>query len=531
VIAFNLFGHSNGDGSRQSARRSLTRLTTFATLSRRERGFAAACVLVLLLCSATTQAVVVRPVEAPADEPDYYRIIQLPIPEGVVLEAGAMDLMPDGKLAVATRRGDVYLVEKPFSDPPTDVKFHKFASGMHEVLGLAQKDGQLYCMQRGELTLLEDTDNDGRADVYKTIADGWDITGDYHEFNFGSKFDRDGNLWMTLCLTGSSSSAGKYRGWCLRFTPEGKLIPTASGIRSPGGMGMNAEGDMFYTDNQGPWNGSCALKHLAPGSFQGNPESLKWYELTDAIGPAPKMPESGSRMHIEAAKIPQLMPPPVIFPYPVMGQSASGIECDLSGGKFGPFSKQMFVADHTHATVMRVYLEKVNGRYQGACFPFRSGFGSGALSMLFAPDGSLFVGGTSRGWGSQGRDPYALERLVWTGKTPFEVHEMRAKHDGFELTFTQPVDAETAGDPDSYEIATHTYIYQKNYGSPEVDQTTPSITRAVVANDRRSVRLHIDGLQLGHVHTLQLDGVRSAEGKPVLHAQAYYTLNQIPAKE
>jgi hypothetical protein len=53
----------------------------------------------------------------------------------------------------------------------------------------------------------------------------------------------------------------------------------------------------------------------------------------------------------------------------------------------------------------------------------------------------------------------------------------------------------------------------------------------VVANDRKSVRLHIDGLQLGHVHTLQLDGVRSAEGKPVLHAQAYYTLNQIPAKE
>lgn len=489
---------------------------------------AASCIAFFLLCAATARAVVVRPVPAPADEDQYYRIVTLPIPPGIVLEVGAMDFMPDGKLAVATRRGDIYLVENALSDPPQDLKFHRFASGMHELLGLAQKNGQLYALQRGELTMPVDTDGDGRADLYKTLADGWDITGDYHEFAFGSKFDRNGDLWITLCLTGSSSSAGKYRGWCMRFTPDGKLIPTASGIRSPGGMGMNAEGDMFYTDNQGPWNGSCALKHLAPGSFQGNPESLPWYDITDAIGPKPQMPESGSRMHIEAAKIPQLMPPPVIFPYPVMGQSASGIDCDLSQGKFGPFSKQLFVGDHTHSTVMRVYLEKVNGRYQGACFPFRAGFGSGSLGLTFAPDGSLFVGGTSRGWSSQGREPFALERLVWTGKTPFEIHEMRARHDGFELTFTQPVDPETAGDVDSYEMTTHTYIYQKNYGSPEVDATTPTITRAVVSKDRMSVRLHMDQVQLGHVHVLDIHGVRSADHKPVLHPQAYYTLNQIP---
>lgn len=51
------------------------------------------------------------------------------------------------------------------------------------------------------------------------------------------------------------------------MTPDGKSMPTCSGIRSPGGIGMNADGDVFYTDNQGPWNGTCGLKHLIPGKF------------------------------------------------------------------------------------------------------------------------------------------------------------------------------------------------------------------------------------------------------------------------
>ena len=92
-------------------------------------------------------------------------------------------------------------------------------------------------------------------------------------------------------------------------------------------------------------------------------------------------------------------------------------------------------------------------------------------------DGSLIVGGTNRGWGSRGNKPFAIERLVWTGKVPFEVHEMKAKPDGFELTFTQPIDTSTAGKPDSYVMKTFTYIYQSAYGSPEVDATTPTITK------------------------------------------------------
>ncbi|HEX5103737.1 MAG TPA: hypothetical protein VFV87_08010 [Pirellulaceae bacterium] len=485
--------------------------------------------LVLIVGILLVAAPVFAQPDKPHTEDDYYRLVRFPMTEQVVLEAGALEMLPDGKLAVATRRGDIYLVEQPFAAEPEQIFPLPFARGLHEVLGLAWKDGWLYCVQRCDVTRIKDSDGDGRADVFEVVADGWEISGDYHEYAFGSKFDKEGNLWVTLCLTGSFSSEVKYRGWCLRITPDGKVIPTTSGLRSPGGVGANAAGDMFYTDNQGPWNGACALKWLRPGAFVGHPGGNRWYEVTGGVmGQRPAEPQSGSRMMTEAQKIPQLEPPAVYFPYGKMGQSAAGIACDTTGGKFGPFQNQLFVGDQTHSTVMRVDLEKVKGHYQGACFPFRQGFGSGSLSLLMTKEGSLFVGGTNRGWGSRGSQPYSLDRLDWTGKTPFEIHEMHALPTGFELTFTEPVEAATAGDPKSYKLSTYTYIYQAAYGSPEVDPTEPKITKIEVSPDGKKVRLTIDKLQEGHVHELHLDGVRSAAGQPLLHPAAYYTLNYIP---
>jgi glucose/arabinose dehydrogenase len=463
-------------------------------------------------------------------EADYYPLTTFAIPSDVSLEVGALELLPDDRLAVSTRRGEIWLVERPF-DSPEQMKWSRFAHGLHEVLGLAWKDGWLYVTQRGDVSRLKDADGDGTADTFEIVNDDWHISGDYHEYAFGSKFDKDGNLWVVLCLTGSFSSEVKYRGWCLRITPDGRSIPTCSGIRSPGGIGMNAVGDMFYTDNQGPWNGTCSLKHLIPGKFVGHPGGNKWYDLPEAraaMGPRPADPQSGSRFIAQARLIPQYEPPAILFPYKKMGQSASGIACDTSGGKFGPFVNQLFVGDQTNSTVMRCYLEQVDGHYQGACFPFREGFGSGSLALLMTAQGALFVGGTNRGWGSRGNKPFALERLDWTGKTPFEILEMRAQPDGFELHFTAPVNREQASRPESYQLQTYTYIYQAAYGSPEVDFTTPTIRSATVSDDGRIVNLVIDGLQEGHIHELVASGVTSTAGLPLLHKEAYYTLNRLP---
>src|SRR5256714_4293541 len=160
--------------------------------------------------------------KAPTED-DYYKLLRYQTPKDQVLEAGAIEALPGGKIAVGTRRGEIWVIENGLTDDPTQAKFTRFASGLHEVLGLAYKDGWLYVTQRCDLSRLKDTDGDGRADVFEVVSDGWSITGDYHEYAFGSRFDKDGNIWVTLCLTGSFNSNDKYRGWAGKITPKGKF--------------------------------------------------------------------------------------------------------------------------------------------------------------------------------------------------------------------------------------------------------------------------------------------------------------------
>jgi hypothetical protein len=465
----------------------------------------------------------------PAQEAAHYPIVDIPIPGDIVLEVGGIEILPGKRIAVSSRRGDIYIVEGAYTDDPDDDQWTPWATGLHEVLGIAWKDGWLYATQRPEVTRMKDEDGDWRADVFESVSSAWGINGDYHEYAFGSRHDKEGNIWVVLCLTGSGGASSDFRGWCVRVTPDGKMLPTASGIRSPGGIGQNHLGDMFYCDNQGLWNGTSSIKPLPVGGFVGNPVGNKYYSLTKAIGEQPANPKSGSRIAIEREKIPQLIPPAALFPHGKLSNSPTGIACDTTG-KFGPFTNQLFVGEQTMSTVLRVALEKVNGVYQGAAFPFRGKFRSGNVAVRLGPDGSMFVGGTDRGWGARGGKRFALERCHFNGTVPFEILEMKAKPDGFELIFTQPVDPQSAADLTSYRMSAYNYIYQSGYGSPVVDKSTPSITSATVSTDRKSVRLKVDGMIKGNIHELNLPGVKNTEDKALLHAVGYYTLNEIPGK-
>ncbi|MBG7608753.1 MAG: hypothetical protein IZT59_12105 [Verrucomicrobia bacterium] len=461
---------------------------------------------------------------------DFYLREEIPLPEGEIMEISSIALMPDEQVAVATRRGDIWVCSGAYGEDLSKVTWKKFAGGLHEPLGMFYKDGSLFLTQRPEFSRIQDTDGNGEADVFETINSGWGISGDYHEYAFGSRPDPNGDVWVTLCLTGSFNPGADWRGWTMRITPDGKMIPTCSGIRSPGGIGQNAEGDMFYTDNQGTWNGSSSLKWLKPGSFQGNPTANKYHKLANL--PAPPEVESGSRVLKEHLKYPEYIPPAVVFPHAKVGQSPTGIAVDTSGGKFGPWENQLYVGEQTHSQIQRVCLEKINGIYQGAVFLFLEGFESGLIPVRYDNDkGIIFGGGSNRGWASRGSKKFTFERAKWTGKTPFEILTMSAKPDGFVLNFTEPVEEKSATDLKSYSMEAWTYILQKDYGSPEVDQATPVIKKAVLSPDKKSVRLTIEGLVRGHVHHLNSSGVKSASGQGLWHKDAYYTLNEIPKIE
>ncbi len=326
-----------------------------------------------------------------ADLPEAaYTVTPYEIPEGIKLEASGLALMPDGKLAVSTRRGEVWILGHPGADPskPEAVGFHRFASGLHEVLGLAWHEGALYATQRSEVTKLRDTDGDSVADEYRTAAKGWGVSGNYHEYAYGPVFDPGGAMWITLNATmgarvemaGQRATKFPWRGWAMIQQPGGQLEPLCAGLRSPSGLGSNAAGDVFCTDQQGNWVGTNPLLHLRKGAFFGHGDSLKDMQRPDSPVRDPgKLPQAITVA--EAAKrIPGYALPAVWFPYVKMGQSPTGVVCDKTDGKFGPFAGQLFVGEFVLSGVNRVFLEKVGGEYQGACFHFIDGLECGALA-------------------------------------------------------------------------------------------------------------------------------------------------------
>jgi azurin len=140
----------------------------------------------------------------------------------------------------------------------------------------------------------------------------------------------------------------------------------------------------------------------------------------------------------------------------------------------------------------------------------------------------MFGGMTSRGWSSTGKDLFGLQRMVWNGKMPFEMAEIHAMSDGFELTFSKPVDKTTAVNADNYDINSFTYQYHHTYGSPVIQNKTHVIKAIIVSEDLTKVRLVLDESRRYFIHEIKPKGVKSKENEPLLHEFAYYTLNNIP---
>ena len=475
-----------------------------------------------------------------AEEVDYYPVVTLldssaatdsratvwKPGKGLVLEVSGLELLSDDRLAIAIRKGEVWMAENPFGDPK-EIRFKQFASALLEPLGVMQQGDSLVVAQRTELTRIRDADGDGRADEYLTHASGWHVSGNYHAYIYGPKADGKGNLWLTTNIDIGSDSRNDlpWSGWALRVGPDGQVAPIAAGMRSPCALGVNGVGDVFFADQQGDWIPTNSLHHIRPGVFFGNPNGVfkgnGIVELSAAIPSGRSYPDA-------VCALPELVPPAVWFPYKKVGRSPTDIVLDTSKGKFGPFGGQLFISDFTHAMISRVFLEKVDGEYQGACFKFREGFPSAVVRLAMSDSGVMFVGMTNRGWSSRGGSAYGLQRMSWSGKVPFEVKEMRAKPDGFELVFTQPVDVQTAKDAASYAMSSYTYRYHRTYGSPEINTKSHAVQVTHVSADKTRVRIAVPGLRPMYVHELRLPGIRSNTGQPLLHPEAYYTLNRIP---
>jgi glucose/arabinose dehydrogenase len=448
----------------------------------------------------------------------HYAIESFPLPPEVALKVTGLAWLPNGDLAVCTWPGEVWIVEQA-QGPATGVRYRRFARGLNEPLGLVVVSGDLVVAQKPELTRLRDTDGDGVADRYECLNDDWDFTGNYHAFTFGPALAEDGSYLLAFCGQRARWDV-TYASWLVRIAADGsKVEPLAGGLRAPNGLGFfGPNRDLFVTDNQGNWIGASKLNHVRSGHTYGYP----------AARPATRAQWDQPSADFD--------PPAVWFPRK-LAPSPAGFATIPENG-FGPFGGQLVVADFQNATVLRVALEQVNGRWQGAVFPFLKNFGSGANRVLFDPQGRLYVGGVkNQAWPSAGPFEQALERVRFTGKMPFEIQHVRAQPDGFELTFTAPVNREFAGDPDSYFASQFNYRHHQEYGSPEFDHdgkpgsaTTIKITAAEVSADGRRVRLRLSGWKTGYATRVVASALESDKGEFLRSDEFYYTLNSIPAE-
>lgn len=423
---------------------------------------------------------------------------------------GGLAFMPDGRMVVTTwdTMGGVYLLDGVTTGDTTQITVKKIAQGLAEPLGVEVVDGDIYVLQKHELTRLIDHDGDEVIDEYETICDSWGATTDFHEFAFGLAY-KDGYFYAALSMAMrlmSNEEQHPDRGRAIRISRKnGSFTSINYGLRTPNGVGWGVDSALFVTDNQGQWLPANKLIHVKEGEYLG----MRW-----------GIPRNAPTLPVES-------PPAIWLPQDEIGNSPS--EPVLI--PFGPYKGQMLHGDVTHGGIKRDFVEKVGGHYQGAVFRFSQGFEAGVNRMRWGPDSALYLGGVGMvgGW-SWKEKQYGLQKIKFNGKTTFEMLAVRAMPDGFEIELTEPLASDYVVNADSFRIEQWRYEPTAAYGGPKLDHKRLAIRSIERTDNDRKLRLVIDGLRERHVVYVALPSdFRSVSGQSLWSNEAWYTLNTLPS--
>ena len=461
-----------------------------------------------------------------------YIVETLSIPTGLHAETGGIAFLPDGRLVACFLRGEVMIY-----NPETKV-WTLFAEGLHEPLGvLPLSESEILVMQKPELTRLKDTDGDGQADVYETATDNFGMAGNYHEWTYGPVKDRDGNLFISFNTASEwgiimdevrgkldttlvpfepkqKFAAVPYRGWVAKLTTSGEFIPYAYGFRSPSGLLISPDNELFVADNQGDWVGTSPLFKVEQNKFYGHPASMIWVPGWNKGDPS-KLPVEELNVERQRAV--------VQFPYGIIAASPTQPIFDNTNGAFGPFAGQMLIGEMNQERIIRVMLEQVGGVWQGACIPFidKHGLRKGNNRLAFSPDGSLYVGQVQHGYiGDTG-----IQRIVFTGKDPVDIRSMNITDEGFDLHFTQPMDEASLRDTANYHFRHYFYEYHLKYGSDQFDIQKVGVKDIEVSDGGKKVSLKLENLKPGYIYELTMGELKSEEGDMLENKLVCYTVN------
>jgi hypothetical protein len=455
---------------------------------------------------------------------------------------GALAFLPDGKLALTTfppknngvfreeTNGSLYIITNPTEKDTSKINLVKVTDDLHDPLGMTWHDGALYVADRNEVSKWTDTDNDGIPDKRESFASGW-VSDNYHHFTFGLPY-HDGHFYLTLSTNITFSSMIKaenikgeiiglngpnpaHRGSLLKINAEtGEWTVVSGGLRTPNGVSIGPDGVVLIPDNQGAFRPASAIYAGKQGAYFGHENNAT---ATSDFYPDGGVPADFSDKPVT--------PPAIYLPQNEASNSPAQMVMIPEGQ---PHAGQMLMAEITLGGLRRVFLEEVNGTWQGAVFRHSQGFEAGLNRLAWGPDGALYVGGMGGGgnWGWRNKR-FGLQRLVPTDKTAFEFDKIEATRNGFRVSFTKPVQKEQLEELSNWAIDAWTYEPTSSYGGPKKDLHTADPTHAQASEDGLSVELRIPHRKPDYVYHIRTDPT-SLDGETMWSPEAWVTYHQSP---
>ncbi|HEX8296489.1 MAG TPA: DUF6797 domain-containing protein [Chthoniobacteraceae bacterium] len=396
-----------------------------------------------------------------------------PNPWSAPLFLAGLDFFEDGRAAVSTFHGDVFVVSG-LDEKLEQVTWRRFASGLFHPLGLKIVKGEIHVTCRDGIWRLKDLNQDGEADFYEAFNFDLKVTKNFHEFVFDLQTDAAGNFYFSKA--GPVKNGGRgfdqimgHHGALFRLSPDGgKLEIVATGLRAPNGIGVGPRGELTSGDNEGTWMPACKINWIKPGGFYG------------------------------VVDLAQRTPPPSDYDRPLcwlpkrIDNSSGGQVWVPEGERWGPWGGKMLHLSYGQSALYGVLAEPVAAFppmkpgaastdesvllpsvTQGGVTKFPLQFQSGIMRGRFNPvDGQLYLCGL-RGWQTNGLKNGALQRVRYTGAVPRMPIALRVRKGGIELQFACSLDTQSARDPENWNLEQWQYLWSGAYGSPELSTQAP----------------------------------------------------------
>lgn len=399
-------------------------------------------------------------------------------PHGTLWMVGDHDFFGNGDAVISTVTGEVWKVSG-LDDTLADVRWRRFATGLHQPMGVRVVDGEVYVLGRDQLTRLHDVNGNGEADWHECVANQLATSPSGHDYVIGLESDDEG--WFYF-VSGN-------QGLC-RMNADGGFEVLARGFRNPNGIARLPDGKLTTSVQEGDWTPASMVVQgaAAGGGFYGYP------------GP---VPEGG-----------EMLPPLVYLPRGV--DNSSGGQVYVDDDRWGPLAGQLIHLSPGYGLACLVLRQEVDGVWQGAAMELPGDFRSGVQRARVNPrDGQVYVSGML-GWGSYTEDDGSFCRIryqpadaadgapqegAWSLPVAFE-----ARANGVLLEFDAPLDAAIAGDARRHFAQCWNYRYSNAYGSREYSLRWPDqpghdvleITGAHVDRDGRRLFLEIPLLTPAH---------------------------------